>query len=243
MKKDAYYFSHDSNARNDPKILKLRVKHGMRGYGCFWSIIEMLRDQSNYKLKCDFDSIAFSINESSEIIESIIMDFGLFKVEKSGFFYSTSLMERMKYKEEISKKASQSAKARWDKKRNANAMRTHSEPNANAMQVKESKVNENKLNEINNIIYTANQSFDIFNKNGMSGNYLSKMSEVHSINTETVNKELQKWIISKDDQIFKSEKHLQNSFNNWLRNYKPELKKHIKSKFETIDKSDFNLED
>jgi hypothetical protein len=89
----------------------------------------------------------------------------------------------------------------------------------------------------------VDQSIKIFNKNGMSGNYLSKMSEEHSINTETVNKELQKWIISNDDQIFKSEKHLQNSFNNWLRNYKPEIKKHIKSKFETIDKSEFNLED
>ena len=32
--KDAYFFSHDCNARNDPKILALRSVYGARGTGC-----------------------------------------------------------------------------------------------------------------------------------------------------------------------------------------------------------------
>ena len=31
--KDAYFFSHDCNARNDPKILALRSVYGAEGYG------------------------------------------------------------------------------------------------------------------------------------------------------------------------------------------------------------------
>lgn len=32
--KDAYFFAHDCNARNDPKILALRSVYGAEGYGC-----------------------------------------------------------------------------------------------------------------------------------------------------------------------------------------------------------------
>lgn len=40
----ASYFSHDCNARNDPKILELRMKHGMAGYGIYFSILEKLME-------------------------------------------------------------------------------------------------------------------------------------------------------------------------------------------------------
>ena len=53
MSKDAYYFPHDSNARQDVKILKLRIKHGWAGYGLYWGIIEALRDQDNYAFEAD----------------------------------------------------------------------------------------------------------------------------------------------------------------------------------------------
>mgnify|MGYP001572489914 CR=1 FL=1 len=38
MAKDTYYFSHDYNARNDEKILELRVKYGAEGYGLFCTL-------------------------------------------------------------------------------------------------------------------------------------------------------------------------------------------------------------
>lgn len=34
--KDAYFFSHDCNARNDPKILALRSVYGAEGYGVYF---------------------------------------------------------------------------------------------------------------------------------------------------------------------------------------------------------------
>ena len=50
MGKDAYYFSHDYNARHDPKICALKSDYGLEGYGYFWVVIEMLAEQDNYKL-------------------------------------------------------------------------------------------------------------------------------------------------------------------------------------------------
>ena len=49
MSKDAYYFKHDAHARHDPKIRALINKYGLDGYGKFWVIIEMLREETTYK--------------------------------------------------------------------------------------------------------------------------------------------------------------------------------------------------
>jgi hypothetical protein len=150
MKKEAYYFSHDSNARQDEKIIKLRMKLGWEGYGLYWALIEMLRDAKDYKLETDYESIAFELRTECERIKSVIEDYGLFYVKK-GMFYSTSLLNRMKLREDKSNKAREAAKKRWAKsadnqqdtsESNANGMRTHSE--SNAIKGKESKVKENK---------------------------------------------------------------------------------------------------
>ena len=35
------YFPHDSNARNDIKLIKLRSKYGYEGYGVYFALIEL----------------------------------------------------------------------------------------------------------------------------------------------------------------------------------------------------------
>ena len=67
MGKDAYYFSHDSNAHTDPRILKLRMALGWEGYGIYWAIIENLRNQSGYYLSEDdfnFLTLSLAIDEA-----------------------------------------------------------------------------------------------------------------------------------------------------------------------------------
>lgn len=92
--KDAYWFSHDSNARNDQKIMTMRVVEGMRGYGIFFALIEMLRDASSYQLALNYQAIAFDLREDKELIEKIICNYDLFTIE-GDFFYSKSLKDRM----------------------------------------------------------------------------------------------------------------------------------------------------
>ena len=56
--KDVGYFSHDSNAQHAPKIIKMLAKHGWESYGLFWGIVEKLRNETDYILETDYDSIA-----------------------------------------------------------------------------------------------------------------------------------------------------------------------------------------
>lgn len=151
MKKEAYYFSHDSNARQDEKIIKLRMKLGWEGYGLFWALIEMLRDAKDYKLETDYDSIAFELRTECERIKSVIEDFGLFDIKK-GMFYSTSLVNRMKLRDAKSNQAREAAKKRWAKKTDnqevtsdSNADAYHEHSDSNAIKGKESKGNKNSI--------------------------------------------------------------------------------------------------
>ena len=117
--KDAYYFSHHSNARNDLKIIKLRRKLGSSGYGIYWCIIEVLREQAGFKMPLSsIDDMAYQIGEPVEVINEIIKSFDLFKIENEQF-YSESLIKRMIAWNETKEKLSQAGKAgaakRWGK--------------------------------------------------------------------------------------------------------------------------------
>jgi len=146
MKKEAYYFSHDSNAKDDPKILQLRMELGWEGYGLFWALIELLRNESDYRMRTHYKSIAFALQTQEDTIKKLINDFDLFVIDEQ-CFWSESLLKRMELKEERSEKARESAKKRWNQNNDANAMRTHSEGNADAMQLKERKGKEIILSE------------------------------------------------------------------------------------------------
>ena len=49
MTKDAFYFPHFSNARNDRKLRRLRKELGIEGYGIYFMVLEVLRDQEGFK--------------------------------------------------------------------------------------------------------------------------------------------------------------------------------------------------
>ena len=140
-RKDAYYFSHDSNAHNDEKLINLRIKHDWQGYGLYWAIVELLRDANAYRLQCNFKALAYILHSDPDIIKSIINAFDLFIIDND-YFCSESLNNRMKLREEKSINARRSANKRWGN--NANALPTHCE--VNARKGKERKVNESKVN-------------------------------------------------------------------------------------------------
>jgi hypothetical protein len=126
------YFSHDSNARNDEKILSVRIKHGMEGYGIYFAILERMRDATDYLHVKDYNIIAFDLRVSNSLIKSIVEDFGLFEFTGDGKrFYSESFLERMQKKDGVSEKRSNAAKKRWDN------MQMQHEDDANAMQMQE----------------------------------------------------------------------------------------------------------
>ena len=112
--KETYYFSHDYNARRDTKINALIRKHGMLGYGVFWSIIEDLY-QNNNSMPCDYELIAYDLRIDADKVKSIITEFDLFVIE-DGNFGSKSVEDRLDKRSEKSKKARDNARKRWGDK-------------------------------------------------------------------------------------------------------------------------------
>ena len=104
MAKETYYFSHDSNALTDTKILNMRADYGLEGYGLYWAIIEMLRNEEDYKLtlnKNTYRAIKTLTNTSIDIekfIRDCLEEYELFKQDEEKF-YSNSLLRRMKEKD------------------------------------------------------------------------------------------------------------------------------------------------
>jgi hypothetical protein len=95
--KEAFYFSHDTNARNDEKILCLRADYGITGYGAFWILIEMMFENQDTQLSHKHvKGIAYSLNMEVELLTNIInscIEYGLF-VSDGENFWSESLRKR-----------------------------------------------------------------------------------------------------------------------------------------------------
>jgi hypothetical protein len=140
MPKNAYYFPHDSNARHDPKILKMRSHYKLEGLGLYWAIIEMMREQEDYYLPIDDDSIegyALDLNCPIETLKTFIKDcissFNLFQSDNN-IIWSDSLIRRMVNFDEKSLQGQEAAQIRWGKNkahngRNADALPTQSDSN------------------------------------------------------------------------------------------------------------------
>ncbi len=116
MSKDTFYFSHDYNTRSDEKIKKLIRNHGMLGYGVFWSIIEDLY-QNNNSLELDFDLLSYEYRINTDIVKSIVIDFGLFEFNDNTFC-SISISNRLNIRNEKSNKAKIGAAAKWGNSEN-----------------------------------------------------------------------------------------------------------------------------
>jgi len=148
--KDAYYFSHDSNAKDDPKCVELIEALGLEGYGIFWVLVETLRDQPNYKYPLkSVPGLARRYNTSTEKMRVVINTYGLFEIDNEHFF-SLSLMERMKKmdakREQARSAGIASAQKRSQRKLNGSSTDVQlmlSDSSTSVEPVKESKVKEN----------------------------------------------------------------------------------------------------
>jgi hypothetical protein len=120
MKKDAYYFSHDSNAKDDPKCVMLIDQLGLEGYGIYWVLIELLRDQPEYKYPLLLlPAIAKKYNTTFEKVKAVVNAYGLFQIDENNFF-SFSFNERMKVIDAKREQARKAITTRWDKTKEIN---------------------------------------------------------------------------------------------------------------------------
>jgi len=122
--KDAYYFPHDCNARNDYKLLRLRAQFGWEGYGIYFAIIEILREQTHFKLgKESTEALSTAIGKPLEWMQDFVSNLIRLKLlckEDGGGLYSESLITRMQFytdqKEFYREMGRRGAKAKKDKR-------------------------------------------------------------------------------------------------------------------------------
>ena len=116
MAKDVYYFSHDVNASNDPKIVAMESEFGVISYAWWWKLIEKLASSEDYRLpfkKYTFIALDkelgilnenerplnenehtfFCSNKSFLFVNSLINDFELLECDDE-YFWSPSLIRR-----------------------------------------------------------------------------------------------------------------------------------------------------
>lgn len=183
--KDVYYFSHDCNARNDDKILAMRSVYGLEGYAMFFMVVEILREQHEYKLKLTkyvWKTLAMQLGvEESRVkkfVDDCVNEFELLRIEDN-FLFSESLVNRMNLFKEISEIRSQAAKKRWESQQQNKAdedakMQNGCKCNANAQQKNTSALqkdaNKTKLN-YTKLNYTKKE--DINNNSAPDGDSFS----------------------------------------------------------------------
>jgi len=118
VSKDAYWFKHDSNAKDDPKCVLLIEQLGLEGFGIYWVLIEILREQPDYHYPLALiPVIARRYNTSTQKVEAVIKGYGLFSTNDEEFFFSESLISRMKPLEEQREQARIAGLASAEKRR------------------------------------------------------------------------------------------------------------------------------
>ena len=128
-------FSHDSNARNDEKLVRLRMKQGAAGYGVYFMILERLREEADYMSAKDYNMIAFDLRVDAAIVKSVVEDFGLFTFTDDGkCFYSESFTRRMGIKDTLRRQRSEGGKIgmknRWKKEQGKQDKEVKPQPKA-----------------------------------------------------------------------------------------------------------------
>lgn len=155
--KEKFYFPHDYEASNDPKLMALLSLHGGIGYGVYWRVVEMLHSEENHKLPLKeylYIALAEQMKISSEqvqiIIQTCIEKCELYEGDEN-FFWCQRVDRNILTRSNISKKRSDAGKKSAENKRVTTSVQqvsTSVEQNStNVNKGKESKVKEKKVKE------------------------------------------------------------------------------------------------
>jgi len=93
MEKEAFYFPHFCNARHDRKIRRLRKELGVEGYGIYFMLLEILREQQDlmYPME-DMDLLAEEFGVSEAKVRVVICNYQLFEVDEAEKFFSPKML-------------------------------------------------------------------------------------------------------------------------------------------------------
>jgi len=133
--KDVYYLKHDTNAAHDPKVEAMVHRYGMAGYGRYWRLAELLREQEGGKLRRDKWCNATlaqcwkcSPEKAGEFLSSLLEDFELLSADDD-FIWSDRILRDMATMEKHREDGRNGALMRWHKSPNGQPIANQSHPN------------------------------------------------------------------------------------------------------------------
>lgn len=235
-KKDAFWFSHDSNAKDDPKCMLLIDQLGLEGYGIYWILVETLRDQPDYKYPLKLLPIlAKRYVTSGEKMKAVVLNYELFQIENDQFFFSESLNNRMRSLADKRENARKAGIASAEKRKELNSRSTAVQQSFNSRstsKVEESKKDINKTNETIKINFC-----DLENESW----FLSILSFLNNkINHQKL---LEYWVqyqkaMIADDDLYRDILSYRSHFRNWV---KIQVEKSNDENVSSIQKPNYEL--
>jgi hypothetical protein len=150
MEKEAFYFPHFCNARHDRKIRRLRKELGVEGYGIYFMLLEILREQQDmmYPLE-DIDLLAEEFGVSEAKVRTTICNYQLFEVDHDEKFFSPKMLVYLEPYFKMKEQRKLAGKASADKRL----------LNDRSTTVQQSKGKEKKVNEIKEEESKVKESF------------------------------------------------------------------------------------
>lgn len=147
--KDAFWFKHDCNARNDNKIISIRREFGLQGYGLYWCLIEILRETSDYKIEYNIlPDIFYDLHINEDVANKFIkkcINLNLFKIVRGKFFSESLCLRMSKWDETSNKRAIAGSKGG---RANAKQMLSKKEAKGVARREEEKREEEKRENKI-----------------------------------------------------------------------------------------------
>lgn len=220
MKKDAFYFPHFCNARHDRKLKRVQKELGIEGYGIYFMLLEILREQTDLRYPLsEIDLLADEFGTSEQKVRVVICNYDLFQVDENQNFFSFKMIIYLQPYFEKSERAREAANKRWN---NANAYTNAIEMQSvsNASKVKETKVKETKVNKIKETKIQLREFV-----------YISQ-TELDKLNSEYLEHEVS-WMLDKlndyKSSVGKTYKSDYGAINNWVKKaFEKEKKEFIK---------------
>lgn len=115
--KSAYWFRHDANAHEDPKLLALLANEGFAAYGRWWLTLEYMRAQNEYCIGKDKLSTAalahllhLTVDDCGAWLYRLVKDYGLLRSNAKAY-YSSRLQRDMEHVTRVSEQAATNGKA------------------------------------------------------------------------------------------------------------------------------------
>lgn len=189
MSKEAYYFSHDANARQDEKILMMLSEHGWEGYGIYWALVEMMFESGETVLThSKVKGISFSYNIDITLLQSVIntcIEEQLF-ISDGERFWSESLKKRKSKYHELKTKKSDAGKKgmakRWSNQDSDNTVITDDNTSYNTVITKDNKGKEKKGKESKKDIIPFDEIINYLNEKAATSYRSSSKKTQQQIN-------------------------------------------------------------